>query len=84
MADLGWPELLVIAVAVFVLFGWKHLPDAARSVGRSIRIFKSEVDEMHGGTRETAGPAAPAPSPAVTPPAVTTPTVTPPAAPPAE
>ena len=47
MADLGWPELLTIALAVFVLFGWKHLPDAARSLGRSIRIFRFEVDAMH-------------------------------------
>ena len=26
--------------------GWKRLPDAARSLGRSMRIFKSEVTEM--------------------------------------
>ena len=46
MADLGWPELLVIALAAFVFFGWKRLPDAARSVGRSIRVFRSEVEGM--------------------------------------
>ena len=28
------------------MFGWKKLPDAARSLGRSMRIFKAEVDEM--------------------------------------
>ena len=37
----------VIVIAVFVLlFGAKKLPDAARSLGQSMRIFKSEVKEM--------------------------------------
>ncbi len=31
---------------IIVIFGWKKLPDAARSLGRSARVFKSEVDEM--------------------------------------
>jgi sec-independent protein translocase protein TatA len=46
VADLGWPELSVIALAVVLLFGWKRMPDMARSLGRSARIFKSEVDQM--------------------------------------
>lgn len=46
MGGLGWPELTVIAIIVVALFGWKKLPDMARSLGRSARIFKSEVDEM--------------------------------------
>ncbi|MCV7064256.1 Sec-independent protein translocase subunit TatA [Mycolicibacterium vaccae] len=29
-----------------VLFGAKRLPDAARSLGKSLRIFKSEVREL--------------------------------------
>ena len=34
-------------IVVFVLlFGAKKLPDAARSLGKSMRIFKSEVKEM--------------------------------------
>lgn len=45
--DLAQPShLLIIAVLLVILFGWKKLPDAARSVGRSMRIFKSEVSEM--------------------------------------
>ena len=46
MPNLGAPEIIIIAVVLIVLFGWKKLPDAARSVGRSMRIFKSEVSEM--------------------------------------
>lgn len=43
---LGGPEFVVIVLVVVLLFGWKKLPDAARSLGRSMRIFKSEVTEM--------------------------------------
>lgn len=38
--------LLVILVVV-ILFGAKRLPDSARSLGRSLRIFKSEVKELN-------------------------------------
>lgn len=38
--------LLVLLLVVVVVFGGKRLPDAARSLGRSMRIFKSEVKEM--------------------------------------
>ncbi|KQB85601.1 Sec-independent protein translocase subunit TatA [Corynebacterium oculi] len=47
MPNLGVPELLIIAVLLVLLFGARRLPDAARSLGRSMRIFKSEVKEMH-------------------------------------
>ena len=38
--------LLVLVLVIVVVFGAKRLPDAARSLGRSMRIFKSEVKEM--------------------------------------
>ncbi len=38
------PAAIILLLLVIVLFGAKRLPDAARSVGRSIRIFKSEMD----------------------------------------
>ena len=46
MGRLGPSEIIIIAVLIIVIFGWKKLPDAARSLGRSARVFKSEVDEM--------------------------------------
>lgn len=36
--------LLVIAAILF--FGWKQLPDMAKSVGKSLRIFKTEMKGM--------------------------------------
>lgn len=54
-----WIVLLVVLV---LLFGSKKLPEAARGLGRSMRIFKSEVQEMQNdGKKPTAEPAAPAP-----------------------
>jgi sec-independent protein translocase protein TatA len=39
-------HLLLVLVVVVVLFGSRRLPDAARGLGRSMRIFKSEVKQM--------------------------------------
>lgn len=46
MGSLGWPEILIIAAVLLLLFGATRLPNMARSLGRSMRIFKSEMDEM--------------------------------------
>ena len=37
---------LILLLVVVVLFGSRRLPDAARGLGRSLRIFKSEVKQM--------------------------------------
>jgi sec-independent protein translocase protein TatA len=47
MPDLGPWEILIIAVVILVLFGAKKMPDAARSLGRSMRIFKTEIKGLH-------------------------------------
>jgi sec-independent protein translocase protein TatA len=54
LRDLGPGEIILILVVIVLLFGAKRLPDAARSVGRSMRIFKAEVKEMHDDEPETA------------------------------
>lgn len=40
-----WHVILVVVVAI-LLFGTKRLPDATRSFGRSLRIFKAETKGM--------------------------------------
>ena len=52
-----WHWLIVIAVFV-LLFGAKKLPDAARSLGKSMRIFKSEIKEMQSDSKPDAAGAA--------------------------
>jgi sec-independent protein translocase protein TatA len=44
--DSPW-KVLIVAVVLIVLFGSKKLPDAARSLGRSMRILKTEVSSIH-------------------------------------
>jgi sec-independent protein translocase protein TatA len=40
-------HLIVLAIAALVLFfGWKQLPEMSRSLGRSLRIFKTEIKGM--------------------------------------
>ncbi|WIM89136.1 Sec-independent protein translocase subunit TatA [Candidatus Mycobacterium wuenschmannii] len=64
-------HLAIIAVLVIVLFGAKRLPDAARSLGKSLRIFKSEVRELNSDNKSeaSAAPAQPVHSERVEPPA---------------
>ncbi|MFM1726192.1 Sec-independent protein translocase subunit TatA [Rhodococcus sp. PAM 2766] len=52
----------IVALVVVILFGSKKLPDAARGLGRSLRIFKSEVKEMQneGNPTPNAAPQTPA------------------------
>lgn len=38
--------IVVLLLLALVLFGAKRLPDSARSLGRSMRIFKSEIKAM--------------------------------------
>ena len=54
-------EFLIIVALILLLFGAKRLPDAARGLGRSLRIFKAETKALHDddgpdeATTETAG-----------------------------
>ena len=40
------PEIILILLVIVLLFGAKKLPDLARGVGRSLRIFKAETKGM--------------------------------------
>jgi sec-independent protein translocase protein TatA len=59
--NLGPAEIGLIILAVLLLFGYKKLPDASRSMGRSMRIFKSEMKGMKDDDVRDKEPAATAP-----------------------
>jgi sec-independent protein translocase protein TatA len=44
--DSPW-KVLIIAALLIVFFGARKLPDAARSLGKSMRILKKEVSGLH-------------------------------------
>lgn len=52
MPNLRWQELLIIVALVLLLFGAKRLPDAARGLGRSLRIFKAETKGLVDGDED--------------------------------
>jgi len=52
----GW-EWVIILLVVLLLFGARRLPDLARSVGKSARIFRSEVKDLSTPDAPPAGPA---------------------------
>jgi sec-independent protein translocase protein TatA len=49
----GWEWLIIVAL-VLLLFGAKRLPDTARGLGRSLRIFKAETKGLVDGGEEGA------------------------------
>ena len=55
MWDAPW-HWVIVAIVVIALFGYKKLPEASRSLGRSLRIFKTEIKGMteDDRTRENA------------------------------
>jgi sec-independent protein translocase protein TatA len=59
MGEFSPSHLLIVAIVFLVLFGSKKLPDAARGLGRSMRIFKAETKGLMGDEEPTATPAAP-------------------------
>jgi sec-independent protein translocase protein TatA len=44
--DSPW-KILIVAIVIIVLFGSAKLPAAARSLGKSMRILKTEVSSLH-------------------------------------
>jgi len=67
--NLKGPELLILILIVLLLFGAKRMPEAARSLGRSLRIFKAEtkglMDSDAPTGQVTSAPAAGVPAPEV-------------------
>lgn len=46
-------HLIILVLVVVLLFGAKRLPDAARSIGKSMKIFKAETKDMRGESGES-------------------------------
>jgi sec-independent protein translocase protein TatA len=55
MGELRPWHIIVLVVVIFVLFGYKKLPDATRSLGRSLRILKTEVKSLHDDDADKPG-----------------------------
>ena len=51
IAGLGTPELIVIVLVIFLLFGATRLPQLAKALGQSKKAFREGIEE---GEREPA------------------------------
>jgi sec-independent protein translocase protein TatA len=47
VANFGPGHRLVLAVVMVLMFAGNKLPDASRSLGKSLRLFKSEARQLH-------------------------------------
>ena len=68
-------HLIILVLVVVLLFGAKRLPDAARSIGKSMKIFKAETKDLAGdksASHEDAEPVETKQIPATPAPAATT------------
>ena len=45
IGGLGTPELVVIAIVIFLLFGATRLPQLAKALGQSKKAFKEGLDD---------------------------------------
>ena len=72
--DSPW-KVLILAVVILVLFGSRKLPDAARSLGKSMRILKTEEQGLHDDDQASTTAAPPPPAAQISPaaPAASTP-----------
>jgi sec-independent protein translocase protein TatA len=80
MGGLGTTEIIIIAIVILILFGSRKMPDAARSLGKSLRILKTEVKGLHDDDDESSRPPADRPQSPALPPGMSdapTPTLSP-------
>ena len=45
MPNLGGPELVILLVIIFVVFGAGKLPDVFRSLGKGVKEFRAAQNE---------------------------------------
>ncbi len=50
MGNLGWTEILLIAMVLLLFFGAKKIPDIAQGLGKGIREFKKATREIEEDT----------------------------------
>ncbi len=52
LGNIGPVHLIILLVIIILLFGAPKLPGMARSLGQSMRIFKSEMDGLKNDNKK--------------------------------
>ncbi len=55
MGSMGWPEILLIALVVILLFGARKLPEIGRGLGEGIRSFRNAMKGDQSGQGKNGG-----------------------------
>jgi sec-independent protein translocase protein TatA len=45
MFGLGWPEIVIIAVVIVLIFGPKKITEFGAALGKTLRGFKEEINQ---------------------------------------
>lgn len=56
MGHFGTMELVIIMVVILLLFGAKRIPEIAGSVGKGIKEFKKEINDVQRNVSSDVGP----------------------------
>jgi len=51
---LGWAEILVIVILLFILFGHSKIPTMMKNLANGINVFKTEMKKSSGATEKKA------------------------------
>jgi sec-independent protein translocase protein TatA len=61
MLGLGFGELLLIAVVIFLIFGASKLPQLGQGLGESVKSFRKAFREVNGDDPSRKPPPPPSP-----------------------
>ncbi|MCQ2153187.1 MAG: twin-arginine translocase TatA/TatE family subunit [Bacteroidales bacterium] len=50
--SIGWPEILIIALIILLLFGAKRIPELMKGLGKGVRNFKDGLKEVEDQIKE--------------------------------
>jgi sec-independent protein translocase protein TatA len=48
LPNLGFGELIIILILALLLFGSKRLPEVAKGIGKSFKMFKKALKNFEG------------------------------------
>ncbi|MBR5464218.1 MAG: twin-arginine translocase TatA/TatE family subunit [Alistipes sp.] len=53
LGNLGWGELLIIALVLLLIFGGKKIPELMKGLGKGVRSFKEGMNSLDKEEQDT-------------------------------